>query len=225
MQTVQRPQTIDALVAEYGLLNDIISSLGATDLRQPSGCESWTIADLIFHMLLDAQRALVTFNTPAPGPADTDFVNYWMGFTASDEGSQSHAHFVRMSVAAHRDPMAISARWHETSSAAMIACRTSGIPLVATQGHVLALEDFIATLVVEAAIHHLDLVTNLEGRPPPAPSALSITTATLDGLMRGPRPPAWDDIAYILKATGREALKDEDRAALEDSADDIPVFS
>jgi hypothetical protein len=90
---------------------------------------------------------------------------------------------------------------------------------------VLALGDFIGTLVVEAAIHHLDLVKNLPTQPGPAPAALSIATATIDGLLDGARPSHWDDVAYTLKATGRQPLSDEDRRALGAAAGSLPVFS
>jgi Mycothiol maleylpyruvate isomerase N-terminal domain len=225
MQGSDRAHTISAFADEYGLLNEIVASLRAEDLLASSGCEGWINADLLFHMLLDAQRALVTFNTPGIAEPDKDFVTYWQSFAASDEGSRSHARFVRISAAAHQDPMQICSRWIQTSEAAIRACRTSELDLVATQGHVLSIADFVATLVVEAAIHHLDLVKYLEGKPGPAPSAVAITTATLDGLLGKARPPHWDDETYILKATGRQALDARDRRELGAAADSIPVFS
>jgi hypothetical protein len=225
MHGLDRADIISALADEYGVLNDIVSSLTAEDLLASSGCEGWINADLLFHMLLDAQRALVTVNTPGKDKPDEDFVTYWQGFVASDDGSRSHARFVRISAAAHQDPMQICSRWTQTSEAAIRACRTSELHLVATQGHVLSIADFVATLVVEAAIHHLDLVKFLEGQPEPAPSAVAITTATLDGLLGQARPPHWEDDTYILKATGRQPLDERDRAELGAAADSIPVFS
>jgi hypothetical protein len=168
----------------------------------------------------------VTFNSPAPRPADTDFVDYWKGFDASDDGSQAHSRFVRISAAAHQDLTKIASRWHETARAAIRGARkTSETDFFTTQGHVLANADFIATLVVEAAVHHLDLVAGLDGKPSPTKSALSITTRTLDGLLRHARPDAWDDIEYILKATDREPLTDDDTIALGEASHSLPVFS
>lgn len=195
-------------------------------LLAPSGCRGWTNADLIFHMLLDAQWALVTFNSPAGGPADKDFATYWQGFRASDKDSTAHARFVRISAAAHSDPKAIASRWHQTVQAAIRNTRWApDIEFVTTQGHVLATADFVATLVVEATVHHLDLIAKLNHQPGPAPEAISITTATLDGLLGQSRPSHWDDVTFILKATGRELLGEEDRAALADAAGTLPLFS
>jgi uncharacterized protein (TIGR03083 family) len=217
--------TTAAFADEYGQLNEIVASLTPEDLLAPSGCQGWINADLLLHMLLDAQRALVTFNTPAAGDPDKNFVTYWQGFVASDEGSRSHARFVRISAAAHQNPMQICSRWIQTSAAAIRACRSSDLDLVATQGHVLTMSDFVATLVVEAAIHHFDLAKYLQGKPGPAPSAVAITTATLDGLLGQARPPHWQDETYILKATGRQPLNERDRRELGATANSIPVFS
>ncbi|MDT7543702.1 MAG: hypothetical protein QOH48_855 [Actinomycetota bacterium] len=112
-----------------------------------------------------------------------------------------------------------------TAGAAIRNSRTSEVDPVTTQGHVLNAADFIATLVVEATIHHLDLLANLAGKPAPATEAVFLTTATLDGLLDGPRPSHWREETYILKATGRAPLTMEDRTILGGASDRIPVFS
>jgi Mycothiol maleylpyruvate isomerase N-terminal domain len=225
VQQVDRSTAVGALAAEYGLLTKIITALRQSDLLQPSGCLGWTNADLIFHMLLDAQRALVTFNSPAIGPVDRNFVTYWNGFLATDGSSQEHARYVRINAASHRDPTRICSRWGETAEAAIRSSQTANIDLVTTQGHILNIADFIATLVVEATIHHLDLVANLADRAAPAPQGVQITTMTIDGLLKAPRPLDWSDETYILKATGRAPLMEEDRTALGSAGQRIPVFS
>jgi hypothetical protein len=225
MHEIARAEAIAALKAQYGVISDIVGSLTREELLEPSGCLGWNNADLVFHMLLDAQRALVAFNSPAAPPADKDFVTYWEGFQASDDTSRVHERFVRISTAAHRDSKMICSRWIETSSAAIRASGTSDTEVVTTQGHVLTLGNFIATLVVEAAIHHLDLTWNLGEKPGPAPSALSVTTATLDGLLKQARPAQWSDTTYVLKATGRQALSSDERSILGAAHERIPLFS
>lgn len=226
MPEIQRSEATNALVAEYEVLESLITSLTRDDLIAPSGCRDWTNADLIFHLLLDAQRALVTFNSPAKGPSDKDFVTYWEGFLASDESAQAHARFVRMSTAAHSDPGKLASRWRETAQAATRCARTtSNIEFVATQGHVLRTADFVATLVVEATIHHLDLVANLTREENPAPTALAITTRTLDGLLSQHRRPSWGGTEYILKATGRQGFTEDERRVLGDAMQLFPLFS
>jgi hypothetical protein len=84
--------------------------------------------------------------------------------------------------------------------------------------------DFLATWVVEAAVHHLDLTVELPDAPPPVPASLRVTRETLDALL-GERPPVgWDDATYALKGTGRLPLSGEDRDALGPLADRFPLF-
>jgi len=66
-----------AMVASYQAVTDDAGKLDDDELARPSGCRGWSRGDLLFHMLLDAQRALVTFATPACGEADVDFTAYW----------------------------------------------------------------------------------------------------------------------------------------------------
>ncbi|MDT7543701.1 MAG: hypothetical protein QOH48_856 [Actinomycetota bacterium] len=74
MRKITKPSAVEALSAEYGRISEIVSALSPVELVQWSGCVGWTNADLIFHMLLDAQRALVALNSPGSGPVDRDFV-------------------------------------------------------------------------------------------------------------------------------------------------------
>jgi hypothetical protein len=55
----------------------------------------------------------------------------------------------------------LAAEWRETSAAAVRAALAHPPPAVATQGHTLATGDFIDTLVVEAAVHYLDLTLSM----------------------------------------------------------------
>jgi transcriptional antiterminator Rof (Rho-off) len=223
---MDRSESLEALVAEYGALDTLITALDYDQLMLSSGCRGWSNADLVFHLLLDAQRAIVTFNSPAKGPADCDFVNYWERFQASDESSQSHARFVRTSTAAHSDPKKLCARWHETARAAIhSAIAADDIEYVTTQGLVLRTSDFMATLVVEACVHHLDLQTKVEEGQQPQPSARSITRRTLEGLLGQELPTNWDDITLILKTTGRQSLSNEDQAVLGEATRRLPLFS
>jgi uncharacterized protein (TIGR03083 family) len=226
MQTIGSSEAVDALAAQYAVFEDVLASVDDDELLLPSGCRGWTNCDLVFHMLLDAQRALVTFNSPSPGPADSDAVTYWRGFSASDQSAVAHARFVRISAAAHSHPRVIVNRWRETATAAARCSRTNPrTDFVTTQGLTLRTPDFISTLVVEAVVHHLDLIINLHGKPGPVAPALSITVRTVEGLLGRPPPTMWDEVTYILKATGRSPLTEEERHALSDAAHKIPVFS
>jgi uncharacterized protein (TIGR03083 family) len=212
------------MVASYQAVTADLERLSEEDLARPSCCLGWTRADLVFHLLLDAQRALITLATPAAEPADCDFVSYWTPFRPGATGYDEHARFVRRSAAAYQSDLAIVARWTETAAAARRAAAGPGATMVATQGHVLALGDFLATLAVEATIHHLDLVAGDPALAGPSGPGLAITRATLDGLGGQPVPPGWDDAEYVLKATGRTPLTGDDRTRLGAPADRFPLL-
>jgi hypothetical protein len=226
MQEIHHPQALEAFVAEYGVLDELIGSLDYDQLVLPSGCLGWSNVDLIFHLLLDVQRALVTFNSPVKEPPDRDFITYWRGFRAADESSLAHARFVRVSAAAHSDPKKLCLRWQETARAAMYCAATvDQVDHVTTQGHVLKAADFMATLTVEAFVHHLDLLANVDDGARPVSSAHSITKRTLEGLLGQPAPLEWDDLTFILKGTGRQALTNRDEQALGRTRKKFPLFS
>ena len=92
------------------------------------------------------------------------------------------------------------------------------------QGHVIEPGDFLATWVVEAAVHHLDLTLQLPDTPPPAPASLQVTRETLDALLGQPLPGDWDDTTYALKGTGRLPLTAEEAGALGPPAERFPLF-
>src|SRR5258705_497362 len=92
----------------------------------------------------------------------------------------------------------------ETATAAAHAAATLPAEAkVATQGHVLFAGDFMATLAVEATVHHLDLSAGDESLAGPSGPGLAVARETLDGVLGKPVPVGWDDVGYVLKATGR----------------------
>lgn len=216
-----------ALSAAYSGITAVVTPLSGEDLLRPTRCRGWLVADLLFHVLCDAQRALVTLASPADGPSDVDAVSYWQTFVAP-ASTERHAWWVRRSAAAFASPNGIVGQWTDTAPAAVRAAeKADPAAYVTTQGHVLTVDDFIATLVTEAVIHHLDLVVDLPSAPAPDESALAIAVSTMDGLLTDDvvRPTSWSDSDYLLKASGRIALDPRDRVALGEAAGWFPLLS
>jgi uncharacterized protein (TIGR03083 family) len=213
----------EPLESAYDRLSAAVTTLDAAALMRPTRCAGWSVVDVLFHVLCDAQRALVAFASPSGGPADVDAVTYWRPFKPGGEDSFRHAWWVRRSASAFAEPSGVVRLWTDTAPAAVRAAAAADPDgFVQTQGHVLTVPDFVATLVVEAAVHYLDL--ELPEAPPPAASALELAASTLDGLLGAPRPAGWDLQAYILKGTGRTALDDRDRNDLGALADGFPLL-
>jgi hypothetical protein len=220
-----------ALRAIYAQIGDVADGLSETTAMLPSRCAAWAVGDVLYHQLLDARRALVAFATPSADQPDVDAVSYWRPF-APDSGSHAalggagaarHARHVRLVASAHT-PEQLAREWRETSQAAVRAAVSCSYPAVCTQGLTLATADFISTLVVEAAVHYLDITVALPAAPPPDPIALGMVRHVLEGLAGAPLPGSWDDQACVLKGTGRLSISAADKDQLGPLAAKLPSF-
>jgi uncharacterized protein (TIGR03083 family) len=208
---------VDAVMVVTDLVADAYAGIsavasGATDdhLKRPTRCSGWTVTDLLFHLLLDAQRALVTFNTPADGPPDVDDVSYWAPHKPAAPWAAEHEDYVRRSTAAFASPAHVVGLWVQTAAAAgRAAAAADPTWLVATQGHVLTAADFASTLVVEAAVHHLDLTVDMPAAPPPSDDVLHHVRDVFDRMLGFRGPGSWRDTDYILAAGGRTPIADD----------------
>jgi hypothetical protein len=234
---LDRAAALGALDAVYQKVTAVTARLGEADLMRPTRCAGWAVADVLYHQLLDARRALRTFASPSGAPVDCNDVSYWRdyapgeasapngnGDTAYADELAAHARYVRISASAYPKG-ALAWEWSETAAAACRAARACGHQAVATQGHVLTVPSFAATLAVEAAVHYLDLTVDLPGAPDPDPASLTLVRRVLTGLLGAPLPGSWDDVAAALKGTGREPLTGEDRRALGMLAGKFPLFA
>jgi hypothetical protein len=95
---------------------------------------------------------------------------------------------------------------------------------VATQGFSLSVAGFTATLVVEAAVHYLDMTLDLPAAPVPAAGPLRLVREVLAGLAGSPLPAGWDDVTAALRGTGREPLAASDLDQLGPLAGRFPLF-
>jgi hypothetical protein len=265
---LDRDAVLDALEAAYQNVTAVAGGLGEAGLMRPSRCAGWAVADVLYHQLLDARRALRTFASPSAGPVDCDDVSYWADYAPGggpgegSEGSEgvpgeadrpgealgpgdgpgegggpgegsgsahaaesaAHARYVRIAAAAY-PPGTLAWEWSETAAAACRAARACGHAAVTTQGHVLTVTSFAATLAVEAAVHYLDLTVALPGAPAPDPASLALVRRALGGLLGAPLPASWDDVTAALKGTGREPLTEADRQVLGPLAARFPLFA
>lgn len=229
MRNVTEAAMFDALDAAYEQITSVTGGLPGDGWMRPSRCAGWAVADVLYHELLDARRALRTFATPAAGEPDRDYVSYWREFSPAGHvppggaDAAEHARHVRIMASAY-PPQMLAWEWDETAAAARRAARACGHERVATQGHVLEVADFTATLVVEASVHYLDMTVCLPAAPAPAAGPLRLVSQVLEGLAGAPLPAAWDHVTCALKGTGREPLTGPDRAALGPVAQRFPLF-
>jgi mycothiol maleylpyruvate isomerase-like protein len=222
---VTREQGLAAMTIAYRQLTETVADRSETDLMLPTRCTGWAVIDVLYHTLLDAQRALIALATPEERLADTDYITYWRPFRGVSPDAAAHARAVRVAAAAFRSRTVVQL-WEETSEAAIRAARACAADSVlATQHHLLTLPDLLATLSVEACVHRLDLSVELLDKPAADPVPLALVRRTLDGLLGAGVPrPDWDDQEYALKGTGRESLTPSEVAVLAPVVDRFPLF-
>ncbi|WP_327640352.1 maleylpyruvate isomerase N-terminal domain-containing protein [Kribbella sp. NBC_00482] len=215
------------LARTYGRLTETVQGLSDADFRRETRCPGMPVGPLLVHLLYDAERALIAFASPAAVEPDRDFVTYWRHAPPQPDGDTS---FERSIAAAYRKPGLLVQHWREVSEAAAravaVGLATKG-SRIETQGHVMRAGDFVATLVLEATVHHLDLIVGLPGAPEPDPEGLQVAARTLDGLF-GPQAwdvIAWDTTTYVLKATGRLPLDENDLTMLGPHAHRLPLLA
>jgi len=215
----------ELLASEYSAVTRIVEALDRADFERRTGADAWNVRELLFHQLLDAQRALVAFASPGDDPPDVDAVGYWRGFRPDlGDGGAAHAVFVRKAAAAYDGPAGLVAQWKVTAAAATRAAGAADPGgRIATQGHVLTVPDFVNTLLLEATVHHLDLVADLDA-PSPSTAALTVARGVLAGLLGHDLPSEWDDTEAVLAGTGRRTLTGRDRVLLGADADRLPLL-
>jgi uncharacterized protein (TIGR03083 family) len=170
----------------YSDLSAVLGALTPEDGRQPTGCAGWSVLDLAFHLLNDTYRALVALSTPAEGPPVVDAVGYWRPDTPPSGEDADGAEAVRIAAAVQGGIAVLARRFAASSAAVLVAAdRVPAGEPVANQGAPMTLPDLLSTLVVEATVHHLDLVRYLD-RPGPAAGPLAHVRQVFEGLLGRP---------------------------------------
>lgn len=217
--SADRPALADA----YTALGAAVSAVDDDAAWSPTGCRGWCVRDLVHHLHADAVRALVAVHSPAPGPADCDFVDYWRGWGVDPARDELTRRATRIE-SGTRSWRALRAAYLEAAGAAgraVAGADPAGV--VSTQGHALSVADLASTLVVEATLHHLDLIARLR-LPPPSPAGLAEVRRVVTALLGQPLP-GWSDERVALVCTGRGAPATEELDDLGPSLARLPVFS
>lgn len=224
MRADSLPASPALLATAYDGIAAVVAGLDEADLGRLTRCAGWTIADLMFHLLLDAQRALVALASPTDDEPDVDAVTYWAPHKPGAPWADDHEEFVRRATAAYSTRDAVVQFWLRTAAAVPRAAgHVAPDARVTTQGHVLTVADLLSTLVVEAVVHHLDLTVDLPAAPPPDDEVLAHTRSVVDAMLGAPAPSGWVTVDFVLAATGRTGPGNLDPASAE-TTDRFPLL-
>ncbi len=204
----------------YADLADLATSLDEVESWRSTGCPGWAVRDLVFHLLGDAQRALVALATPAE-PPDRTAVTYWDDSPGRSDPDSRQLRSLRTMASAWKLEH-LTSTFAQTSRAVItLARRADPAAGAATQGHVLTTEDLLRTLITEAVVHHLDLIQDLD-RPGPDPAGVELVATVLD--LRLGRAAPGEKLAWVQLGTGRRSVADADLTWLGVDADRLPLI-
>lgn len=213
------------LVEEIERLRDLVERLSEQQLVLSTRCVGWRVADLVVHLRMSFEAVLMSLSgVVTAAEPNRDFVTYWSDWPARDAPGFAEVRFTWASTAAYSASAGLKRHFDDTARAAIEAVRTSPEARVPFQGHVMQTADVLRMWATEFAVHHLDLLAEIDDGPCPTDDSLEIAATTLDRLLQAPRPAWWDLSTYILKATGRVALLPEDRSYLGTTAAAYPAF-
>jgi uncharacterized protein (TIGR03083 family) len=223
----RRDRRADALAGESARVSKVVLGLPEEAFGQPTRCPPWDVKALLGHVWRDVDRILVYLAGPAPAAADATEVTY---FRSYDPGADAPDISRRAQDVAdeHGTGRALARsfdhRWREAVDAAR---REDPGRIVRTFRPSLLLPDYLATRVLEMAVHGLDLAHALGRERWITPEGTSIVRDILVGLL-GIEPPAsleWDDVTFIETGTGRCVVSDDERAILGDRTALLPLLA
>ncbi|MFB9923824.1 maleylpyruvate isomerase N-terminal domain-containing protein [Amycolatopsis halotolerans] len=215
---------MDLFFRSWNALQNAVKSLEGGQWLAPSGCTGWVVQDLVFHLVIDAQDILITLATPAEGEPTHTAAQYWEIGTDLPTGMDEEGLFTRRAAVSYGTTAWLAHHFDDLAQAAGRAAKLADpTSKVETRDYVLTVADYFETYVVEATLHHLDLVMHLSGVDGPDTDCLAATRRTVETALGSPLPSALDDQSALLIATGRRAATDAEKAALGSLAEKLPI--
>jgi hypothetical protein len=202
-------EQLDAYVAAARSYSDF-------DLLAASRVHGWSRLEVVVHTRLGLEEMAGVCAAQVEGEPDHDAASYWESFAADDDDPVPHIMWTRRTSTAYNRPE--GALRHLDDVAAILRIALSRMPdhPVLFQGKTMTSGDFLATWVVELAVHQLDLG---DGLVHPPPEALQVVRRTIEAVADVDLPAAWGDEDAALISLGRVPLP-PDAGAL---ADVLPI--
>jgi uncharacterized protein (TIGR03083 family) len=207
-------RVVEALADALQAVEQTLAGLSEADWRRPTllkpydpAAAPWDVLALVGHFDISIGLTLALVAEPQRGQIGRDRVSF---FIADRSQVAPIVYEYALAQVKEKTPASALAMVRETFRRSLEAARSTPPETVGSGFFALMrLDDFIATRVVEAVVHGIDL-TDALGRPPlDLPAANAITTAILDELLArrtvAGRPPdlQGDDLAFLRVAAGR----------------------
>lgn len=201
-----RTTELAALAEECAVVDATLASVPAEAWTGP-GLGEWTLHELAAHLTRGISRLTEYVGTsPKSDGVEHDRVSYFR-YDADTVAPAvaARAREAARALSADDLPRAFHDGW--TTAVAHVEEHDPGL-LVPTPFGTMRAQEYVATRVLEAVVHHMDIRLALARPPAPTPAAAKLTMQILEGLLDGPRPRNFGRNRFILAATGRIAVDD-----------------
>lgn len=191
---------IEALRAECERVESTLRGV-APDAWSAPGLGEWTVHELAVHLTRGVARIAAYLDQAVDGPPVKDRVSYFRyDAEAVAPAVAARAREEARLIAPEQVAEAFAEAWR---SSVLRAESLPGEHVMATIFGAMHLQEYAATRVLEAVVHHMDLRRALDLPPDPDPAAADVTVEILQGLLGGPRPRNLGRDRFVLVATGR----------------------
>lgn len=208
---------VDLFTLSWSALRRAVAQLPDAALECPSGCEGWRVRDLVQHLSLQAQELLITLATPADTSPTADALSWWTPAPTIPDGRSPHDALLARVADAHDSAAQVREGFEHVAAAADRAAQLAHPDLPVTAGdRTLTVRDLLGGLVLEATLHHLDLIAPLPGAEAPPAEGLAAARELVERRLRIQLPGDWTDAEALRIATGRAEATPAERAALDD---------
>jgi Mycothiol maleylpyruvate isomerase N-terminal domain len=217
--------TVRILEAELGQVERAFRGLSEQDWRAPTKLRPldetkppWTLFELAGHFDISIGLTVMLMAEPQDGQVGRDRVSFFI-FPRSEVAPVVYDYAYTM--VEGKTPQQMPDKLHDTFSKTVDGARSMAPDTVGPGYYALMrLDEFVASRVVEAVVHGLDLTDALGRQPMATPEGLAVTAAILDELLArrtvAGRPPdlAGDDLAWVRAASGRGPAHPDPRLPL-----------
>jgi uncharacterized protein (TIGR03083 family) len=208
-------ETVEALAEGLQALEDTLAGLSEEDWTRPTRLQTanpeippWDVLQLASHFDIFMGLVLGLVAEAKGGQPTLDGASFCIAVSDSSQGPVLYRYMADH--AKGHAPATMLETVRETFKRALDVVRTTPPDTVgpAFYGQ-MRLDEFVASRVVEAVIHGLDLTDALGRRPPDMPRAIPIAAEILDEVVARTRVPGRpadlvdDDLAFIRAAAGR----------------------
>ena len=220
-------EEIDALAAEGAATTAFLRGLDADAWSAPTRCPPWTVRELVVHMLAMVENVGETAGrAPVADAPAKDRVTWW-DYDIEEDQEATREWVEKASTDYPAGPL--TALWSVAVGecvAAVNAALTDADRVVRPGDYPILLTDYVATRVLEITIHSMDVRDAFGLEPYPSAEGIDVTLGILaTRLGADPRALGFDASDFVLLATGRRPITDDDRSRLGDTTAKLPLLA